>query len=621
MKKFTYSVAIAATLLASSNTFAQQGFGTNTPHRSSAVEIQSTNKGLLIPRVELTALNNAAPIIGTPQNSLLIYNTKTDLNSNLVQGYYFWKATNVDANGNSTDNVGTWIPFATGNSVANLSGANGVKRVGDVFKLGDTPIDEETILTVGAGSLKIVANDKFFINGAPQFATGDVGLLVRDQNTGLVQNMGPDQLFNNYLNGKNGVKTVYNTETTITDVKLGGTIDEVTNLHIADNASVSVTGLKKMNGTAVSPNGLDASVAALGGNGTDASTGHLIPVGTTMNGTLKVATAKEVVDAGIVSVTNTISGNGLPALTSTDRALITSVNEDASEPINMTQLVQSEQIKYQLESTNNSVGFTTTQEPLPENNYTKKIDLAVNAGAVGGGQPLASTDLNVTVTDGGATTNTALLQGLTVNINVDAVKAIHINEDVAGQGLVQETSGALKVNVNNGLEYGTLATAETAGDFVQLGGALTRATTLTATAANTLAIAGLQNTNGNTVATLGDNQFASVLVDKNGVLRTMEKSSTIALTDATTLTGYQTYYEEVIVNYTLGVTGDSDVTLALPPASVTNNGQVINLRISASSENKFLVITGADVSVEGSMPYQGWVFKSNGTTWNLVATK
>lgn len=605
MKKFTYSVAIAATLLASSNTFAQQGFGTNTPHRSAAVEIKSSNKGLLIPRIALTDLESSSPIIGTPQNSLLIYNTVTNLEENLVQGYYFWKADEVDANGNSVGTAGEWIPFATGNSVANLSGANGVKRVGDVFKLGDTPINEETVLTVGTGSLKIVGNNNFFINGVPNFETGDIGLLVRDQTSGLVQNMGPDQLFNKYLNGKNGVRTVYNGETLITDVKLGGIIDEVTNLHIADNASVSVTGLKKMDNTAVTADIVtnDASVNALGG-------GHLIPVGTTMDGTLKVATAKEIVDAGILSVTNTISGTPLPATISTDRTLITSVNSDSSEAINMTALVQSEQIKYELESTNSSVSFETTQEPLPENNYTKKINLAVNANAVGGGQALESTDLNVIVTEGGFTSNTALLQGLTVNIKDDAVKAQHINEDVAGQGLVQEASGALKVNVNNGLEYGTANTAEATGDFVQLGGALTRATTLTTSETNTLAIDGLQNAN------VGAHK--NVTVDKDGILRTTERLATVS---GTTEPGNSSNFEQIV--YKVALTEDQ--TLTLPTASAANLGQEVNVSIISSTEAGTLFISGSGGNLDitsagytavtsllayGGMNGQKWTFKA-----------
>lgn len=57
-----------------SHTFAQVGIGTTTPHASSILDIQSTDKGILVPRLttaQITAIVN-------PANGLLVYNT--DLN-------------------------------------------------------------------------------------------------------------------------------------------------------------------------------------------------------------------------------------------------------------------------------------------------------------------------------------------------------------------------------------------------------------------------------------------------------------------------------------------------------------------------------------------------------------
>lgn len=72
-------------------TFAQQGIGTDLPSKSAALEIKSEHRGLLIPRVELTALDNFAPIKGdggtsSEVNSLLVYN----IGSSLTEGYYYW---------------------------------------------------------------------------------------------------------------------------------------------------------------------------------------------------------------------------------------------------------------------------------------------------------------------------------------------------------------------------------------------------------------------------------------------------------------------------------------------------------------------------------------------------
>jgi hypothetical protein len=51
------------------------GIGTNAPNASSILELLATDKGLLVPRVALAAINNNAPIGARIANSLLVYNT------------------------------------------------------------------------------------------------------------------------------------------------------------------------------------------------------------------------------------------------------------------------------------------------------------------------------------------------------------------------------------------------------------------------------------------------------------------------------------------------------------------------------------------------------------------
>lgn len=55
---------------------AQVGIGTSTPDASAKLDITSTNKGFLPPRVALTATNSASPIT-SPAAGLLVYNTAT----------------------------------------------------------------------------------------------------------------------------------------------------------------------------------------------------------------------------------------------------------------------------------------------------------------------------------------------------------------------------------------------------------------------------------------------------------------------------------------------------------------------------------------------------------------
>jgi len=94
---------------------AQQGFGTNTPAASSVVDMTATNKGVLLPRVALTAINSASPITA-PATNLLVYNTATagTAPNDVAPGFYYWNGTTwirlLSKNDNlwsSTGNAGT----------------------------------------------------------------------------------------------------------------------------------------------------------------------------------------------------------------------------------------------------------------------------------------------------------------------------------------------------------------------------------------------------------------------------------------------------------------------------------------------------------------------------------
>jgi len=67
------------------------GIGTATPHSSARLHISDNVRGLLIPNVELTATNVAAPVTN-PATSLLVYNTATaGAGATAVSpGFYYW---------------------------------------------------------------------------------------------------------------------------------------------------------------------------------------------------------------------------------------------------------------------------------------------------------------------------------------------------------------------------------------------------------------------------------------------------------------------------------------------------------------------------------------------------
>lgn len=92
MKKKIVYLSIVFCL--SQNIFAQNvGINTTgaTPDNSAMLDIDAGNRGLLIPRVALSATNNASPVT-SPATSLMVYNTATagTAPNNVTPGYYYW---------------------------------------------------------------------------------------------------------------------------------------------------------------------------------------------------------------------------------------------------------------------------------------------------------------------------------------------------------------------------------------------------------------------------------------------------------------------------------------------------------------------------------------------------
>ena len=111
MKKIIFLSALA--LLFSATSIAQNvGIGTTSP--SAKLDISSTNSGILIPRVALTATNSALPLT-SPATSTLVYNTATASSgaTSVTPGYYYWSGSAwLDVpGGNVTGNNLVWRKF------------------------------------------------------------------------------------------------------------------------------------------------------------------------------------------------------------------------------------------------------------------------------------------------------------------------------------------------------------------------------------------------------------------------------------------------------------------------------------------------------------------------------
>lgn len=126
MKKRYIGIAGLGLVLAlgTQQVHAQQGFGTTEPHKSAAVDIQSSKRGLLIPRVDLVSTVNGTTPIDKPKQSLMVYNQATTTNgaNDVTPGYYYW----------DTDR---WVRFAQQGDFSEITLA------GDVTgKVGETKV-------------------------------------------------------------------------------------------------------------------------------------------------------------------------------------------------------------------------------------------------------------------------------------------------------------------------------------------------------------------------------------------------------------------------------------------------------------------------------------------------
>lgn len=212
MKNFQIYLVLALSLLLTPQLWAQQGIGTNLPDKSAALEIVSSQRGLLIPRFGIPDLEAAAPVTN-PAHALLVFNDGTE--GGTAPGFYWW-----DENANNGD--GAW------KAVTGEPGEPG--ETPEIQITGDAPI---TVGNLGDNQWSIgleVGND------------GDV--LVTDANGDAVWT--PIENFINDVNimGDNGI-TIIEDPNGDQIVQLGGTLTEDATEIVTsgDVNTLAITGL------------------------------------------------------------------------------------------------------------------------------------------------------------------------------------------------------------------------------------------------------------------------------------------------------------------------------------------------------------------------------------------
>lgn len=257
-------------------------------------------------------------------------------------------------------------------------------------------------------------------------------------------------------------------------------------------------------------------------------------------------------------------------------------------------------------------------------------DNSANAGAGGW----------VTLSGIGATTgHTQLSQGENIAISLDnsggfVNYTVGIEPGTDGQVLVTEENPTgefhtVWVDPTSFMSAGLTADngLHIAQSTVKLGGALTEPTVITTGAnsgVNTLAIQGLE---------AADAPNALLVVDTDpttaGTLRRVQRAVSFeATTDLqismTTITNYSAYVPFVHIYADVSSLSSGDLGITLPdPQSA--EGQIITIKLTdeqnlGDAEHYLNVYPFGQTTVltYGALPFQGWIFKSNGTDWHIA---
>ncbi|MFH6999367.1 hypothetical protein ACHRVZ_15665 [Flavobacterium sp. FlaQc-57] len=170
MIRFLFYSLVVGSFLSSFRAVSQVGIGTIMPDKSTILEIVSTNKGILIPRVSLTGVMDETTIINGNKESLLVYNiTKV---ADVIPGYYYWA-------------TGKWNKIATTNENIQVNADNGLMLNNNSIILGG---DLKVPTSISASS-----NNTLAIKGLENGDTISDDVVVVDKITGILKkvNMTP----------------------------------------------------------------------------------------------------------------------------------------------------------------------------------------------------------------------------------------------------------------------------------------------------------------------------------------------------------------------------------------------------------------------------------------------
>jgi hypothetical protein len=161
MKKVLFFFLISVHL------YAQTGIGTTTPEASAKLDVTSSNKGFLPPRVTLTSCTDNTTI-PNPATGLLVYNTGN--NVGLVAGYYYWNGSGWATIATATGS-GVSASYARGSRTAAQTA--GLSTNGLVaFTQVDQSAGQDISLNTSTGQITLAAGRTYRLQAqVPSFQT------------------------------------------------------------------------------------------------------------------------------------------------------------------------------------------------------------------------------------------------------------------------------------------------------------------------------------------------------------------------------------------------------------------------------------------------------------------
>jgi hypothetical protein len=545
MKRILLIIALIATAVGSA--FAQIKLGDNPGNlnANALLELESSSKGLLLPRMT-TAQQN---LIAAP-DGMMIFNT--DSTCIIIRRSGVWRSLCAEGNGQPWSTTGNSNTDPTNNFVGTKDAQSLVFRTNnaEVMRMltnGNIGIGT----TTPTNKLHIVAaTNPLRLQGLQSGASTDSVMTV--DGTGVVRMMKMTDVGANAFTANNGLTKAGSL------VQLGGALIIPTTITTTATNTFAIAGLQ--GGT-----GVDSVVVA------DAATGVLRRMKMSDIGANAIGVTNGLTKAGnIISLGGALTTPTTLATTATNVLNITGLQTSATTDSVVTIDGATGQLR------------RTTMAIIGANSFTADNGLTKLGSNVKLGGPLtAATSIATTAT------NTISFTGLQGGLSTDSVMTI------TNAGVVQRMSmssiGANSIGVTNGLTK--------AGNIISLGGALTVPTTLATTATNVLNITGLQTsattdsvvtidgTTGQlrrtTMAIIGANSFtADNGLTKLGSNVKLGGPLTAATSIATTATNTISF-----TGLQGGLSTDSVMT-------ITNAGVVQRMSMSALGANSITVSNG-----------------------------